>query len=101
MKGAIRTNLQSQMGTGPALIEWSDPDREWLFGCLTNAPGRAPLPSELEEIGNVAQLGEYLAGLPDVPSGAFDPQRDSALVAMTTVEPVPRRRVHPGRARGR
>ena len=79
MKGAIRTNLQSQMGTGPALIEWSDPDREWLFGCLTNAPGRAPLPSELEEIGNVAQLGEYLAGLPDVPSGAFDPQRDSAL----------------------
>ena len=70
VKGAVMATLKS--GTGPALIEWSIQDREWLFECLADSPGRSPLPLELQEGGTASQLRGYLAELSDAPEGAFD-----------------------------
>lgn len=72
IKGAVITSLNSGTGAGPALIEWSNQDREWLFECLADSPGRIPIPSELQEGGTAQQLRDYLAELPDAPEGAFD-----------------------------
>jgi len=72
IKGAVMTSLKSGSGAGFALIEWSNQNREWLFECLTDSPGRTPLPSELQEGGTAQQLRDYLAELSDAPLGAFD-----------------------------
>jgi hypothetical protein len=52
-------------------IEWSSIEREWLFQCLTDAPGRQPLPVNLQNNGTRGQLRKYLAQLRDCPSCAF------------------------------
>jgi len=72
IKGAVMASLKSGTGAGPALIEWSNQDREWLFECLADSPGRSLLPLELQEGGTASQLRGYLADLSDAPEGAFD-----------------------------
>jgi len=67
---AMKSALSNGLDNGPALIEWSSPDREWLFQCLTDFRGHGSLPKELQDGGTVAQLRQYLA-TKDAPSGYF------------------------------
>ena len=53
------------------LIEWSTPEREWLFHCLTNSPPYEELPHTMFECGTPSQLFQYLKDRKDVPYGAF------------------------------
>ena len=66
MKAALANRANS-----PTLIEWSTPEREWLFHCLTESPGHEPLPLELQERGSATELLNYLRTRPDAPDGAF------------------------------
>ena len=53
------------------LIEWSTPEREWLFHCLTNSPPYEELPQTMFECGTPSQLLQYLRDRKDAPYGAF------------------------------
>jgi len=67
---AMKSALSNGLDNGPALIEWSSPEREWLFQCLTDFRGHASLPKELQDGGTVAQLRQYFA-TKDAPNGSF------------------------------
>ena len=68
---AMRTAHLS-LTSGPAHVQWTSRDREWLFGCLTGLPAEEPvLPAELLEGGTASQLRSYLAGREDCPKYAF------------------------------
>lgn len=66
MKAALANRENS-----PGLIEWSSPEREWLFHCLTESPGHEPLPQKLQGGGTAEELMNYLQTRSDAPDGAF------------------------------
>lgn len=74
MKAALANRANS-----PTLMEWSTPEREWLFHCLTESPGHEPLPQELQESGSVSELLNYLRTRSDAPDGAFATELDSNI----------------------
>ena len=50
-------------------IQWSQPERAWLFECLVKQP--QTIPKEALVDGRVKDLHRHLANLPDAPIGAF------------------------------
>jgi hypothetical protein len=71
---AMKAALLNRDKNAPALIEWSIPEREWLFHCLTESPGHEPLPQELLKGESIAHLKNYFENRTDVPNGAFAAQ---------------------------
>lgn len=67
MKSALSTRVQS----GSPFLEWSSPEKEWLFQCLTDSPGHEKIPDELQVRGNVEGLKKHLSSRQDAPDGAF------------------------------
>lgn len=68
---AMKSALANRIGDSNAFLEWTNLDREWLFQCLTDSPGREQIPHEVQEGGNALQLMDHLRNRPDVPQNAF------------------------------
>ncbi len=68
---AMKAALSKRMDGSSSLMEWSTSEREWLFHCLTGAPGHEPLPQEIQDGGTISQLKDHLQMRSDVPDGAF------------------------------
>jgi hypothetical protein len=67
---AMIHSLAASDATGsPSSSEWSTPERVWLFDRLVLRP--ETVPEDLLVDGRMRDLRNYLANLPDSPSGAF------------------------------
>ena len=74
---AMIHSLASNDATGsPSRIEWSMPERAWLFHCLVVHP--ETVPKDLLVDGRMYDLRNYLANLPDSPPCAFSLAAPSA-----------------------
>ncbi|GMI37356.1 hypothetical protein TrCOL_g12200 [Triparma columacea] len=62
MKAAIAANFRQHdvVNIKQKLIEWSSPDREWLFNNLVGCCGCEPLPITLDDGGMSSQIREHL-----------------------------------------
>lgn len=70
---AMKAALSNRLDDSPNMLEFSTPEREWLFHCLTESPGHEPLPQELQDGSTLVQLNNYLRSRTDVPDDAFIP----------------------------
>lgn len=77
-RNAMKSVLLNKKGDGMRL-EWSNPEREWLFQCLTDSPGHENIPPELQDDCSTNQLKEHLKMRPDVPMFAFRESHEAKL----------------------
>jgi len=73
-------------GGKQTFMEWSCIEREWLFQCLIDAPGRDPLPVDFENNASREKLRKYLSHLRDCPPDAFreDSRNDHSDIQLET-----------------
>lgn len=81
MKAALANRANS-----PLAMEWSTPDREWLFHTLTESPGHEPLPENLQENGSAVDLFNYLKTRSDAPDGAFAIEEENGLQSQNNTD---------------
>jgi len=68
MKGALAASFST---SDRPLIEFSTPDRAWLFDNLLGLGGAPPLPVELDDGGVVSQIRDFLSSRAGVQEGWF------------------------------
>jgi hypothetical protein len=69
-RDAMKAALQTSDATGArGRIEWTSPERQWLFSCLVEKG--TEIPGKLLSTGNMEHLRDYFAGRKDAPHGAF------------------------------
>jgi len=83
-RNAVRDVMQASSSVGPdANIEWSCPDRKWLFQCLVEGDAMEPSDGAMYD---TTRLRAHLANREDVPPGAFQQTVSAPLPIPDTTE---------------